>query len=65
MLTLVWDGLPIRPRQRSYKETPRRQKLNVTMGRWPDDSRLQLVTYGVLFVLFPLFCWLAWWFVKR
>ncbi len=35
------------------------------MGRWPDDSRSQLWTFLIMFVLFPLFCWLAWWFVKR
>ncbi len=35
------------------------------MGRWPDNRRVQWVTFGVMFVLFPLLCWLTWWFVKR
>ena len=35
------------------------------MGRWPDDKRSQLSTFVIMFVLFPLLCWLAWWFVKR
>lgn len=35
------------------------------MGRWPDNKRSQFATFGILFVLFPLLCWLAWWFVKR
>lgn len=35
------------------------------MGRWPDKPRSQWATFGILFVLFPLLCWLAWWFVRR
>ncbi len=35
------------------------------MGRWPDEKRSQFQTFGIMFVLFPLLAWLAWWFVKR
>ncbi len=39
--------------------------LEFEMGRWPDNHRSQLATFGILFVLFPLLCWLTWWFVRR
>jgi predicted Na+-dependent transporter len=35
------------------------------MGRWPNETRSTLVTAALMFVLFPLLAWLAWWFVKR
>jgi hypothetical protein len=34
------------------------------MGRWPDDSRSVATTAAIIFILFPLLCWLAWWFVR-
>jgi hypothetical protein len=34
------------------------------MGRWPDDKRLTLVTVVLVFLLFPVLCWLTWWFVR-
>jgi hypothetical protein len=34
------------------------------MGRWPDDKRASLVTMALIFILLPLLCWLAWWYVK-
>jgi hypothetical protein len=33
------------------------------MGRWPDDRRSVVTTALLIFVLFPLLCWLAWWYV--
>ena len=35
------------------------------MGRWPDNTRATLITALLIFVLFPLLCLLAWWFVYR
>jgi hypothetical protein len=35
------------------------------MGRWPDNTRSNLLTLAIVFALFPLLCWLAWWFVYR
>ncbi|VAX39348.1 hypothetical protein MNBD_PLANCTO02-937 [hydrothermal vent metagenome] len=34
------------------------------MGRWPDESRSTLTTAALIFILFPLLCALAWWFVE-
>lgn len=34
------------------------------MARWPDNTRSLLMTILLIFVLFPLLCWLAWWFVS-
>lgn len=34
------------------------------MARWPDHLRSNLSTFLLIFVLFPLLAWLAWWFVK-
>lgn len=34
------------------------------MGRWPDNHRSTLLTFVLIFVLFPLLCWLCWWFVQ-
>ncbi|RMG33836.1 MAG: hypothetical protein D6725_15180 [Planctomycetota bacterium] len=36
---------------------------NETMGRWPDSTRATIATALLLFVVFPLLCWLAWWWV--
>jgi hypothetical protein len=36
----------------------------VLMGRWPDDKRSTLTTFALIFLLFPLLCALAWWFVR-
>lgn len=33
------------------------------MARWPDNIRATLLTALLIFVLFPLLCFLAWWFV--
>jgi hypothetical protein len=35
------------------------------MGRWPDDRRSVATTAALMFILFPILCWLAWWFVRR
>jgi len=35
------------------------------MARWPDDARSTWLTVLLVFVLFPLLCVLAWWFVRR
>ena len=29
------------------------------MGRWPDNRNSTIVTAVLIFVLFPLLCWLA------
>jgi hypothetical protein len=34
------------------------------MGRWPDNLRSTWMTFLAIFVLFPLLCLLAWWFVR-
>jgi hypothetical protein len=34
------------------------------MGRWPDNTRANWLTFALIFVLFPLLCLLAWWFVR-
>lgn len=41
------------------------REVRLEMGRWPNQRRSQWTTFGIMFVLFPLLCWLAWWFVKR
>jgi hypothetical protein len=35
------------------------------MARWPDKTRSTLLTFVLIFILFPLLCFLAWWFVRR
>jgi hypothetical protein len=35
------------------------------MARWPDNARANLIALGMIFVLLPLLCWLAWWYVKQ
>lgn len=30
------------------------------MARWPDNTRANWIGFGLIFVLFPLLCWLAW-----
>ncbi len=35
------------------------------MGRWPDNSRSTLVTFALIFVLFPALCLACWWFVNH
>ncbi len=39
--------------------------LGSTMGRWPDSKRSTLTTALLMFVLFPLLCLLAWWYVNH
>ena len=34
------------------------------MARWPPGARSTLITYGIMFVLFPLLCYLAYVWVK-
>ena len=34
------------------------------MGRWPDNTRSTLATALIMFVVFPLLCLLAWWYVR-
>jgi len=34
------------------------------MARWPDNPRSILLTLLLIFLLFPLLCWLAWWYVR-
>jgi len=35
------------------------------MARWPDQFRSNLIAILLIFVLFPVLCWLAWWWVKH
>jgi cytochrome oxidase assembly protein ShyY1 len=35
------------------------------MGRWPEDRRSNLITLLLIFMLTPILCYLAWWFVNR
>jgi hypothetical protein len=34
------------------------------MARWPDNSRSVATTILLIFVVFPLLCFLTWWFVR-
>lgn len=34
------------------------------MGRWPDNSRSTLLTFALIFLLFPALAWLCWWYVR-
>jgi hypothetical protein len=34
------------------------------MGRWPDGKRSVVTTILLIFVLLPLLCWLAVWFMR-
>ncbi len=34
------------------------------MGRWPDSSRSTLVTFSLIFILFPLLALLCVWFMR-
>jgi hypothetical protein len=34
------------------------------MGRWPDEKRSVVTTAVLMFVVLPLLCVLAWWFVR-
>jgi hypothetical protein len=34
------------------------------MARWPRHAWTTLFTYGVIFIAFPLLCWLAWKWVR-
>jgi hypothetical protein len=45
-----------------HSKTPPSIRRNV-VGRWPDKSRSALMTFVLIFVLFPLLCFLCWWFV--
>jgi hypothetical protein len=33
------------------------------MARWPDNTRANLVSFALVFLLLPLLCWLAWWWM--
>jgi hypothetical protein len=33
------------------------------MARWPDDTRSTVTTLALVFVVFPLLCLFAYWFV--
>lgn len=35
------------------------------MARWPDRARSNLIAILLIFGMFPLLCWFAWWYVKR
>jgi len=30
------------------------------MARWPDDRKANLIAVVLVFILFPLLCWLSW-----
>jgi hypothetical protein len=34
------------------------------MARWPDNLRSNLVTMALVFILLPLLCLLAYWYVR-
>ena len=34
------------------------------MGRWPNEQRGTWTTLLIMFVVFPLLAWLAWWWVR-
>ena len=33
------------------------------MARWPDNWKSNLLGFLIVFVLFPVLCWLAWWWM--
>jgi hypothetical protein len=35
------------------------------MARWPDNGISNFVRFVIVFVLFPLLCWLAWWWLNQ
>ena len=34
------------------------------MARWPDSFRANAIAFGLIFVLLPLLCWLAAWYLR-
>jgi hypothetical protein len=34
------------------------------MGRWPDNNQSTLMTFALIFVLFPLLAWFCVWFMR-
>jgi len=34
------------------------------MARWPDESKANVIAIALVFALFPLLCWLCWWWIK-
>jgi hypothetical protein len=34
------------------------------MARWPDNPRSVLLTLALIFIVFPLLCLLAYWYVR-
>lgn len=34
------------------------------MARWPRNVWTSIYTYGVIFIMFPVLCWLAYRFVR-
>lgn len=34
------------------------------MARWPDNTRANIVALALIFLLTPLLCWLAWWWLR-
>ena len=42
----------------------RLEKGRVAMARWPDERKANVIAIGLVFALFPLLCWLCWWWVK-
>lgn len=34
------------------------------MARWPDNLKSNVVGFIIVFVLFPILCWLAWWWLN-
>ena len=55
----------VSPRLEEERESLKLKEVEkVIMGRWPDQSRSTLITFLLIFVLFPLLALLAWWFVR-
>lgn len=40
------------------------EEVHIRMGRWPDNSRSTLITFLMIFLLFPLLAWLCVWFMR-
>ncbi|GIX03819.1 MAG: hypothetical protein KatS3mg113_0825 [Planctomycetaceae bacterium] len=34
------------------------------MARWPDTPRADLIALLLIFVLLPVLCWCAWWWIN-
>jgi len=34
------------------------------MARWPDNLKSNILGFTIVFVIFPILCWLTWWWLR-